>query len=110
MTGRLLVALLLVAPGLASPGAVWANGVTQREIQGTVVAADPGRGILVVERTFRGKATRIRLTVREAVRVFSCGSEAVGLDRVKVGATVSVFYEVAGSAGVANMIVVEPGR
>ncbi|MBI4609241.1 MAG: hypothetical protein HY726_09540 [Candidatus Rokubacteria bacterium] len=92
------------------PGAALANGATQREIQGRVLSTDVPAGTLVVEQTFRGKTTRLRLVAPPGVRVFSCGGETQRFDQVKAGAPVSVFYEVAGSEGVANMIVIEPGR
>lgn len=100
----------LVLAVLSPPDVARANGDTQREIQGRVVAADPATGTLVVERAFRGKTARITLVASKDVRVFACAGETAGLDRVKRGATISVFYEVAGVEGVANMIVLEPGR
>lgn len=106
-TLRGLVACFALA---ALPGAALANGATQREIQGRVLSTDARAGTLVVERTFRGKTTRVSLVAPPGVRVFSCSNETQGLDQVKAGAPVSVFYEVAGSEGVANIIVLEPGR
>lgn len=91
-------------------GMAHANGATQREIQGQVRSADRVAGKLVIERSFRGKMMRLSLMASPAVRVFECAGETAGLDRVRVGATVSVFYEVAGSEGVANLIVIEPAR
>lgn len=95
---------------LAVAGTAGANGATQREIQGRVVSADAGTGTFVVERTFRGKTARVSLKAAPTLTVFSCAGEAARLDGVKVGATVSVFYEATGSEGVANLIVIEPGR
>jgi hypothetical protein len=89
---------------------VEANGDTQREVQGRVVAVDAGAGTLVVAREFRGKTTRVTLTAAPTVRVFACADERPSLDRVKPGMVVSAFYEVVGAEGVVNLVVVEPGR
>jgi len=102
------------AAGLAlclGAGAAAGNGETQREVQARVVAVDVGRGTITVERQFRGKATRLALQVNPETRVFDCGHERVGLERVKTGMLVSVFYEVVGSTeGVVNLLVLERGR
>lgn len=103
VAGLVAVAALAALAGLAH-----ANGATQREIQGHVLSADAGAAKLVVERKFRGKTTRLSLAAPPNVKVFSCSGETAGLDGVKVGMTVSVFYEVAGNEGVANTIVIEP--
>lgn len=102
------------AVGLAlslGAGPAAGNGETQREVQARVVAVDAGRGAITVERQFRGKATRLALQVGPETRVFHCGQERAGLERVKTGMLVSVFYEVVGSAeGVVNLLVLERGR
>lgn len=107
------------APGL---GAAWlalalaagpaaGNGETQREVQGRIVAVDSARGTITVERQFRGKTTRMALQAGPETRVFQCGQERAGLELVKAGMLVSVFYEVVGSAeGVANVLVLERDR
>jgi hypothetical protein len=87
-----------------------ANGDTQREIQGRVVAVDASAGTLVVAREFRGKTTRVTLAAAPTVRVFACADERASLDRVKPGMVVSAFYEVVGTEGVVNLVVVESGR
>jgi hypothetical protein len=87
-----------------------ANGDTQREVQGRVVAVDGRARTLVVDRQFRGKTARMTLRAGPGLTVFACGGESTTLDRVKTGAVVSVFYEAVGAEGVANLVVVEPGR
>jgi hypothetical protein len=89
---------------------VEANGDTQREVQGRVLAVDAGTGTLVVAREFRGKTTRVPLTASPTVQVFTCEEERASLDRVKPGMVVSAFYEVVGTEGVVNLVVVESGR
>jgi hypothetical protein len=95
---------------LAVPVTVTANGVNQREIQGRIVSVDAAAGTMVVASEFRGKTTRVTLKAAPKVRVFDCTSEQMGLDRVRKGMSVSAFYEVVGSDGVVNLIVVEPTR
>jgi hypothetical protein len=96
---------------LAGAGAAAANGETQREVQGRVVAVDAGGGTITVERQFRGKTTRMALQVNPDTRIFHCGGERAGLDGIKAGTPVSVFYEVVGSSeGVVNLLVLERGR
>ncbi|PWU24951.1 MAG: hypothetical protein C5B48_03765 [Candidatus Rokuibacteriota bacterium] len=94
----------------ASSGRALGNGDVQREIQGRVISVNPGSGTLVVARELRGKTTQLRLRMGPGTTVFACGGAAPTLDGVKPGGTVSVFYEVLGSEGVANLVVVEPGR
>lgn len=103
-----LAVTIVVSVAAGAPVPAGANGAVQREFQGRVLSADASTGTLVVERTFRGKMTRLSLRAPESVTVFSCAGEALGLERVRVGATVSVFYEVAGSEGIANVVVIEP--
>jgi hypothetical protein len=107
-----LAALATSAPmGPARPPApAEANGDAQREVQGRVVSVDPATGVLVVAREFRGKTTRVTLRTAPSLQVFACADEATGLDRVKAGMLVSAFYEVVGTDGVVNLLVVEPSR
>ncbi|MGH7326030.1 MAG: hypothetical protein ACREJ9_15495 [Candidatus Rokuibacteriota bacterium] len=102
---------LVAALALSGPiGAALGNGDTQREVQGRVVSVDMQARTLVVDREFRGKTTRVTLRTGPGLTVFACGGESATLDRVKTGTLVSVFYEVLGTEGVANLVVVEPGR
>ena len=102
---------LVAAVALGGPGgSAHGNGDVQREIQGRVVSVDsPGR-TLVVAQEFRGKTTRLTLRAGPSLTVFACGAERAALDLVKAGMIVSVFYEVLGAEGVANLVVVEPAR
>jgi hypothetical protein len=103
--GTILLALagVLVAPGATAP-----NGLAQREIQGRVESLDARTGRMVVARTFRGQTTRVALEIPGAVQVFACHGEPRDLDlELARGTLVSVFYEVVGSDGIANLIVVE---
>ena len=106
VAGALVVALTVGWPA----GRVEANGTTQREVQGRVESIDAATGTLVVAREFRGKTVRLALKATPAVRVFACGDERGGIDRIKKGMIVSAFYEVVGADGVVNLIVVEPGK
>jgi hypothetical protein len=102
----LAAALLVTGTGRPAGG----NGDTQREVQGRVVAVDTRAHTLIVDRRFRGKTTRVRLRTGPGLTVFACGGESSTLDRVRVGAIVSVFYEALGTEGVVNLVVVEPPR
>jgi hypothetical protein len=95
-----------IVPGPVRPAE--ANGVTQREIQGRVESVDAAAGTIVVARAFRGKTTRLTLRAGPALQVFACADGRAGLDRVKAGMVVSAFYELVGSDGVVNLLVVEP--
>jgi hypothetical protein len=101
---RWLVAVAI----LVLPLTARANGVNQRDIEGRVVSVDPVAGTMVVASEFRGKTTRVTLKAGPKLSVFECADEAVGLDRVGKGMSVTTFYEVVGSDGVVNLIVVEP--
>ncbi len=101
--------LALLAAGWA-PGEASANGLVQREIQGRIESVDAAAGRLVVVRDVRGRPVRVELRARPDARIFGCGGEGVGLDRVKKGMVVSAFYEVAGPDGIANLIVIEGAR
>lgn len=108
---RSVVRTLLAALSIAcAPGAVGANGAVQREIQGRVESVDVASGHLVVVREFRGRTWRVELTAAPGSKVYTCTDERAGLDRLQVGMPLSVFYEVVGSEGIANVIVIEPGR
>jgi hypothetical protein len=110
---RHAVAWLVLAGAavLAAPsGLARGNGDVQREIQGRVVSVDARAATLVVAREFRGKTTQLTLRAGPGTRVFACGEARATLDGIKTGVVVSVFYEVLGTEGVANLVVVEPGR
>ncbi len=109
-SARRIAALLTLLAVLSAPEGARANGLVQREIEGRVESVDAGTGALVIVREFRGRATRITLRAPPGVRIFSCGGEGAGLDRVKRGMVVSVFYEVVGNDGVANLVVIETAR
>lgn len=86
-----------------------ANGrEVQREIIGRVVAVDVGAGTVVVERELRGRVWRLTLRVPAATPIFTCGRAAATLRDVRRGDLVSVYYEVMGLEGLANLVVVEP--
>ncbi len=99
----------VVAVGGAS-GPALGNGDVQREIEGRVVSVDARARTLVVAREFRGKTASLTLRAGPDLTVFACGDQSATLDRVKTGMVVSVFYEVLGSEGVANLVVIEPAR
>lgn len=99
-----LLATLAIVPAASS---ALANGDSQREVEGRVVRVDPRAGTLVVAHQFRGKTTNLTLRARPGAPVFACGGAPATLDRLKPGVTVSVFYEVLGGEGVANVVVVE---
>jgi hypothetical protein len=99
-----LVVTLALAPAPPAGG----NGETQREVQGRVVSIDGRTGTLVVASEFRGRMTRVTLRAGPGVPVYGCSGEPTTLDRVKQGTAVSVFYEVLGAEGVANLVVMEP--
>jgi hypothetical protein len=82
----------------------------QRDVHGRVASVDAGSGRLVVIREFRGRTAPVALRAQPGTRIFSCGAESMGLDRVKRGMMVSVFYEVVGPDGIANLIVIEAPR
>jgi hypothetical protein len=101
----MLVTLLVLGGG----GPALANGDTQREVQGRVVSVDPQTGTVMIDRVFRGRTARVALQIVPGTKAFTCGDEpAPSLDRLQVGSRVSVFYEVLGAEGVANLVVVEP--
>jgi hypothetical protein len=107
-------AILLGGPAILlaalAPGVAEANGDTQREVQGRVESLDVSAQRLVVLREFRGKTSRVTLKAPPPIQVFACSEERMTLDRVKPGRIVSVFYEVIGADGVANVVVIEPSR
>jgi hypothetical protein len=108
---RGIASVVLAAASLgASSGPAFGNGDVQREIEGRVVSVDTRAGIVVVAREFRGKTTRLALRLSQEATVFACGNERGTLDDLKTGVRVSVFYEVLGTEGVANLVVMEPGR
>jgi hypothetical protein len=95
---------------LSARDGVRANGLVQREIHGRVASVDANAGRLVVLREDRGRTMRISLTTEPGAGVLSCGEDGVGLDQVKRGMVVRVFYEAVGPEGVANLIAIERGR
>jgi hypothetical protein len=105
----LLGLVAMMALGGAS-GSALGNGDIQREIQGRVVSVNARSRTLVVAREFRGKTSRLTLRAGQGLTVFACGDESPTLDRLKMGMVVSVFYEVLGAEGVANLVVIEPAR
>jgi hypothetical protein len=108
-TRSVVGALLAVAVVCTSSGAVSANGAVQREIQGRLESVDAASGRVVVVREFRGRTWRVELTAAPGSKVYICADERAGLDRVRAGVPLGVFYEVVGSGGIANAIVIEPG-
>lgn len=104
------VGLVAVMTLGGASGPALGNGDVQREIQGRVVSVDAGARTLVVAREFRGRTARLTLRAGSGLTVFACGDESATLDRVKRGMVVSVFYEVLGVEGVANLVVIEPAR
>ncbi len=109
-SGAMATTILVLASILMAPSATTPNGLTQREIQGRVESLDASSGRLVVARSFGGRTTRVQLRAARDVRVFACTERPRGLDQVSSGMLVSVFYEVLGSDGVANLIVIEERR
>jgi hypothetical protein len=105
--GTLLAVLSTVG---APAGDASANGAVQREIQGRVESVDAASGRLVIVREFRGRTWRVELTAVPGSKVYTCSDERVGFDRLQAGMSLSVFYEVVGAEGIANAIVIEPGR
>ena len=87
-----------------------ANGDVQREIRGKVVSVDARAGTVVVAREFRGKTAHVTLRAAPATSLLTCSDERPTLEGIKTGMIVSVFYEVLGTDGVANLVVVEPSR
>jgi hypothetical protein len=102
--------LFAVAMVCVTCGDAAANGAVQREIEGRVESVDAASGRLVVVREFRGRTWRVEVTAAPGSKVYTCSDERVGLDRVQAGMSLSVFYEVVGADGIANLIVTEPGR
>lgn len=105
---RALLATLAIVG--ASAGDVAANGAVQREIEGRVESVDTPSGRLVIVREFRGRTWRVEVTAAQGSKVYTCTDERVGFDRLQAGMPLSVFYEVVGADGIANLIVTEPGR
>jgi hypothetical protein len=106
--GPVLRALIAMLATVAVAAPALGNGDTQRQVRGRVASVDVQGGTLVVDRVFRGRATRVALRVPPGTKIFTCGEERPALDRVRAGTVVSVFYEVLGAEGVANLVVVEP--
>jgi len=102
-----LVIALSFSLGLVSQ--IFANGrEVQREILARVVSVNSQAGTFVVEREFRGKVWRLTLRVAAATPIFTCGKAAATLAELRPGDLVSVYYEVMGREGLANLVVIEP--
>jgi len=102
--------LLAFAMVCVTCGDAGANGAVQREIEGRVESVDAASGRLVIVREFRGRTWRVEVTAAPASKVYTCSGERAGLDGLQAGMPLSVFYEVVGSEGIANLIVTEPAR
>jgi hypothetical protein len=48
------------------------------------------------------------MTAAPATRLYVCSDERVALEQVQAGVPLSVFYEVVGADGIANLVVTEP--
>ena len=107
---RLAAGALAFLAFQGAPGGAAANGAVQRDVQGRVASVDANAERLVVVREFRGRAARVVLRAQPGTRIFSCGAESMTLDRLRRGMMVSVFYEVVGTDGIANLILIEPPR
>ena len=102
-----LIVALAVSPILASE--IAANGrEVQREVLARVVAVNSQEGTVVVERQLRGKVWRLTLRVSPATPIFTCAQSAATLAELRPGDLVSVYYELIGREGLANLVVVEP--
>ena len=104
---RLWAAIALVCVAAGDAGA---NGAVQREVEGRVESVDAATGRVVVVREFRGRTWRVEMTAAPATHVYRCSEERAGLDRLQAGMPLSVFFEVVGAEGIANLIVTEPAR
>lgn len=104
------ILLFAVAMVCVTCGDAGANGAVQREIEGRVESVDAASGRLVIVREFRGRTWRVEVTAAPGSQVYTCSDERVGLDRLQAGMPLSVFYEVVGADGIANLIVTEPAR
>jgi hypothetical protein len=103
-TAIVAVVLLLVLAG-----EIYANGrEVQREAVARVVAVDVQSGMALVEREFRGHVWRLTLRVPPTALIFTCEQRGATLSDVRPGALVSVYYELMGREGLANLVVVEP--
>jgi hypothetical protein len=106
---RSTLAIVLGAAAIACmPADGWANGAVQREIEGRVESVDAAAGRVVVVREFRGRTWRVEMTAAPATRLYVCSDERVALEHVQAGVPLSVFYEVVGADGIANLVVTEP--
>ncbi|MBI4561910.1 MAG: hypothetical protein HY724_07670 [Candidatus Rokubacteria bacterium] len=104
--------LSLIMAGSLLLISIWevsANGrEVQREILARVVAVNSQEGTVVVERQLRGKVWRLTLRVAPATPIFTCARETATLAELRPGDLVSVYYEVMGREGLANLVVIEP--
>jgi hypothetical protein len=106
---KAVLVLVLAALALVPAGETVANGrAVQREIVARVVSVNSQGGTVVVEREFRGKVWRLSLRVPPATPIYTCVQAGATLDELRAGDLVSVYYEVMGREGLANLVVIEP--
>lgn len=105
----ILSLIMAAALSLGLAGEIAANGrEVQREVLARVVAVNSQEGTVVVERQLRGKVWRLTLRVAPATPIFTCARETATLAELRPGDLVSVYYEVMGREGLANLVVIEP--
>lgn len=101
--------VVAVACSLVLAGEAAANGrEVQREVVARVVSVNSEGGTFVVEREFRGQVWRLTLRVAPTTSIFTCERATATLAELRPGDLVSVYYEVMGREGLANLVVVEP--
>ncbi len=105
----ILPLIMAAALSLVLAGEISANGrEVQREVLARVVAVNSAAGTFVVEREFRGHVRRLTFRVPPATPIFTCERTAAALADLRPGDLVSVYYEVMGREGLANLVVIEP--
>lgn len=101
--------VIAAALALVSVGKLSANGrEVQREVVARVVSVNAQGNTFVVERQFRGKIWRLTLHVAPATPIFTCAHSEATLAELRPGDLVSVYYEIVGREGLANLVVIEP--
>jgi len=101
--------ILAAALSLVLADELSANGrEVQREVLARVVSVNPHGGTFEVEREFRGKVWRLTLRVAPTTPIFTCERTKATLAELRPGDLVSVYYEVMGREGLANLVVIEP--
>lgn len=94
---------------LVLAGEISANGrEVQREVLARVVSVNTAEKTFVVEREFRDKIWRLTLHVAPTTPIFTCARAGATLAELRPGDLVSVYYEVMGREGMANLVVIEP--